>query len=581
MNNYSASNALINAIIQQESRGNPKALSPAGAMGLMQVMPNTAANPGFGVAPLKNPWNPVENRRFGTDYFNAMLNRYGGDKEASLVAYNAGPGNADKFLAANRNYGVLPRRQETEPYVRNILGSLNQNNTQEDQMLGLSAQPVNQGQPEEFTGLLGNYIDPSLTQNANTGQNQPMGLLQGENDPSKPSWLNRNSDYLLALAAGILQGRTFGEGLGKGFQLVGGVADKEKGQDFKQQLQRLQLQNLQLRNQGAQSSLEQARNRQNLTIEYLRSKGVSDEEAQFMASNPSALQSFITQNSSPTRQQILDEQLKAAQIQNQQSTFTQDQSVRNINAIKNYLTGRNVDENLATALANNPKAFSEYLKNNAANKGVSLTKGEEAIDRAFAKDHVEFISGGSADTEKNIRQLQSVYDLLSSGKYDYLTGSFVGKVPDFINSMFPAGQRAVAAREDVEEVVQRNLRQVLGAAFTEKEGQRLIARAFNPSLPEKENARRLGRLLTQMKGAYNSKKDAADYFVKNGTLKGFKGKYHFSISDFENALEDRSNSSTQQQQPVLSPGSRRGYNGQQWEYIGGDPAKPESWKRVQ
>ena len=91
-------------------------------MGLMQVMPKTAKDPGFGVAPLKNPYDPVENVRFGQQYIGAMLKRYGNDKEAALIAYNAGPANADKWLKSGRNYASLPQRQETEPYVRKIMG---------------------------------------------------------------------------------------------------------------------------------------------------------------------------------------------------------------------------------------------------------------------------------------------------------------------------------------------------------------------------------------------------------------------------------------------------------------------------
>lgn len=91
-----------------------------GAMGLMQVMPGTAKSPGFGVAPLTNPWDAEANKRFGTDYFNAMANRYGGDEEAALAAYNWGPGNADKWVAGGKDRSMLP--EETRNYLGKILG---------------------------------------------------------------------------------------------------------------------------------------------------------------------------------------------------------------------------------------------------------------------------------------------------------------------------------------------------------------------------------------------------------------------------------------------------------------------------
>ena len=89
-----------------------------------------------------------------------------------------------------------------------------------------------------------------------------------------------------------------------------------------------------------------------------------------------------------------------------------------------------------------------------------------------------------------------------------------------------------AAPEAVEEVVQRNLRIVLGAQFTQKEGERLIARAFNPRLEEPENAKRVRRLITQIRTAAQQKQAASDYFEANGTLVGFKGKRP-SLSDFD------------------------------------------------
>lgn len=113
--------SIIDAIISQESGGDPNAISPKGATGLMQIMPDTARDPGFGVRPFdpSKPLNdPEENKRFGTDYFNAMRKRYDGSVNDALIAYNAGPGVADKFAAGGRNMANLP--QETQDYVKSI-----------------------------------------------------------------------------------------------------------------------------------------------------------------------------------------------------------------------------------------------------------------------------------------------------------------------------------------------------------------------------------------------------------------------------------------------------------------------------
>jgi len=108
---------LIEAVIRQESGGNPNAVSPRGAVGLMQIMPDTARAPGFGLSPLPADKlrDPEANRAFGTQYLSAMMNRYQGDVPRALVAYNWGPGNADKW---DGRMETLP--DETRKYVRNV-----------------------------------------------------------------------------------------------------------------------------------------------------------------------------------------------------------------------------------------------------------------------------------------------------------------------------------------------------------------------------------------------------------------------------------------------------------------------------
>ena len=89
-------------------------VSPKGATTTMQVMPGTARAPGYGVRPAANS-SPEEVKRVGNDYADAMLKRYKGDTEAALIAYNAGPTVADKFLASGRDPAVLTK--ETIDYL--------------------------------------------------------------------------------------------------------------------------------------------------------------------------------------------------------------------------------------------------------------------------------------------------------------------------------------------------------------------------------------------------------------------------------------------------------------------------------
>lgn len=96
--------ALIKAVISVESNGNPRAVSPAGAQGLMQLMPGTAADLG-----VTDPFDPVQNIKAGTRYLSQLMDRYQGNLNLALAAYNWGMGNVEK------NPHGLPR--ETRNYI--------------------------------------------------------------------------------------------------------------------------------------------------------------------------------------------------------------------------------------------------------------------------------------------------------------------------------------------------------------------------------------------------------------------------------------------------------------------------------
>jgi soluble lytic murein transglycosylase-like protein len=100
---------LLSAVIASESGFDPNATSPAGARGLMQLMPQTAAS--LGVA---DAYDPVQNVRGGSEYLRSLLDRFG-SVELAVAAYNAGP-------AAVERYGGIPPFAETQNYVRAVLG---------------------------------------------------------------------------------------------------------------------------------------------------------------------------------------------------------------------------------------------------------------------------------------------------------------------------------------------------------------------------------------------------------------------------------------------------------------------------
>lgn len=173
-------------------------------------------------------------------------------------------------------------------------------------------------------------------------------------------------------------------------------------------------------------------------------------------------------------------------------------------------------------------------RSNSQNEQITQQRqaaGGKAVDENFAKDYLQFTQGGAADATKQLSQLQDVVTALGKPNAN-LSGPIMGSMPDMIKKFTPAGQRSIAMRERVEEVAQRSLRAVLGAQFTEKEGERLISRAYNPNQPEPENAIRVGRLFSQLEQALKAKQDASNYYQKNGTLQGWQGKMP-SMSDFD------------------------------------------------
>ena len=102
---------LVRAVLMAESAGNPSAVSVAGAQGLMQLMPGTAA--GCGIA---NPFDPVENVQCGTGYLHTLLRHYHNNVALAVAAYNAGPGAVDRY------HGVPPYA-ETRAYVVRVLNA--------------------------------------------------------------------------------------------------------------------------------------------------------------------------------------------------------------------------------------------------------------------------------------------------------------------------------------------------------------------------------------------------------------------------------------------------------------------------
>lgn len=112
-NKYGVDSKLLKSIACAESNFNPDCTSSAGAMGIMQMMPETAKSCG-----ISDPYDARQSIMGGANYISQMLQRYDGNITLALAAYNAGPGNVNK-------YGGVPPFKETQNYVTKVLGYYN------------------------------------------------------------------------------------------------------------------------------------------------------------------------------------------------------------------------------------------------------------------------------------------------------------------------------------------------------------------------------------------------------------------------------------------------------------------------
>lgn len=205
---------LTSAMVQVESSGNTNAVSPKGATGLMQVLPSTAMSPGFGMSnifefakfkgeqTLANAQellrNPEIGMKYGEMYMKSMLEKYGGNLIHSLVAYNWGPANADKWIKAGADKAKLPEETrnyiskvsrllgESKPYAKGgmILGPGTGTSDSVPAFNRNTGQPValSTGEyvlPASITSMIGKSTLDSMISNPNTLKRQKGGVIPG------------------------------------------------------------------------------------------------------------------------------------------------------------------------------------------------------------------------------------------------------------------------------------------------------------------------------------------------------------------------------------------------------------------
>lgn len=144
---------------------------------------------------------------------------------------------------------------------------------------------------------------------------------------------------------------------------------------------------------------------------------------------------------------------------------------------------------------------------------------DSTLDREAAKDANEWLDGGQAQAIAGLQQFRQLIDELENGdlKNKNLSGAAISWLPE---GMSP---NATDVEDRIGSVVQKSLRSILGAAYTQKEGEDVIKRAWNPSLPEKYNIPRLKRAYEQMLNDAMMKDRKAAYARQMGTMRGYAG----------------------------------------------------------
>ena len=159
--------------------------SPAGALYAMQVLPSTAASPGYGVRPAAAQ-TPAEYNRVGTDLFSALYNNFGGDKAKAFAAYHSGPGNVNNLVAQFGNNWQQHLGPQGRSYVTSNLAAFNQ-----AQPAPVGGQPVANPTQPPAGGALATLVPQAAPAAPQAAPAAPLAI--GALDPSNPNALLQNA----------------------------------------------------------------------------------------------------------------------------------------------------------------------------------------------------------------------------------------------------------------------------------------------------------------------------------------------------------------------------------------------------
>lgn len=179
---------------------------------------------------------------------------------------------------------------------------------------------------------------------------------------------------------------------------------------------------------------------------------------------------------------------------------------------------------LANLALNDRRMEADRIKDSKIDKEkieeAKLTDGQRTFDREFAKDYNEWTDGGETTALNEIDKLKSVANQLRGGKVT--TGMFTGLLGDRLTS-----NKLLGARSDVQSSIMNSLRPILGAQFTEKEGERVIKNTWNEADSTANNLSRIDRLISNLEARAAGKNRKSAEFAKYGTLSNYIDKVQY------------------------------------------------------
>lgn len=191
---------------------------------------------------------------------------------------------------------------------------------------------------------------------------------------------------------------------------------------------------------------------------------------------------------------------------------------------------------------------------------ASLTPAEKKADEEYGKKWTEWTAaGGKAGADLRLKKLE---DLQARFEKTPFPPRVAGLLPEKGQKLLTPEVQSL--KNEVQSVVQENLKPILGGQFAAIEATAVLERAFDPLMSKEENAHRLQYEINKIKGQVQSESAAAEYFNKNGTMKGF--------TPPEIKLDDK--------KTETSAGPAIGTVSKGYKYIGGDPSKESSWEKV-